>query len=108
MKSISLLLAILAISSNVLGQTDKFSEAMKLKDASNYKDAFPEFQALMKSDSTNPSYSGLNSLCLFVPLKGKAETRILSYCQLFSSKSHNLARKKCRGSFCLLPCSGKN
>ena len=56
MKSISLLLAILAISSNVLGQTDKFSEAMKLKDASNYKDAFPEFQALMKSDSTNPSY----------------------------------------------------
>ncbi len=56
MRSFLVLLVCIAVSSNLFSQSDKYTEALKLKEASNYKEAFPAFQALIKSDSTNPNY----------------------------------------------------
>ena len=56
MKSIFFLLTFVFMSSILLGQSDKYLDAMKLKTDNNYKDAFPAFQELLKTDSTNSNY----------------------------------------------------
>ena len=56
MRSFLILLVCIAVSDNLFSQSDKYAEALKLKEVSNYKEAFPAFQTLIKSDSTNPNY----------------------------------------------------
>lgn len=54
-------MTLVLMSSIAVSQSDKYLNAMKLKNDNNYKDAFTAFKELLKTDSTNSNYLAQSS-----------------------------------------------